>query len=418
MIAPYHLAIDVYNRGAAAENWIFVWLPLLMLAARGIASNSAYATAWLAASYAICVFSHATVAAVSAALPFAYVLVFSDHKRRWRAASRTVFGLILGTGLAAVFLLPAVLDQSKTWVSLQTSDWGDYRNWWLFQIRDKVTEAGTIGTGIPWYFSYKMRILVITLWTLVFSGASWWLVRRYSTSATVRRLAAFYLGTTLVAFFLMLRQSDLVWRVVPVLRLMQFPHRLSTFLVMAAAALSCLAFTSLRQTGARYGAGVIVLSILGWVAADAVSARQAFSVWRYIPPARQAQNAGLMRTQEDYFTFWPKTAPMPDLQTIPQLEKFIAAHPPKQAHLTGEAAAGSAIVESWRPRRVLLKLNAPAAGQLILNHFYIEGWRARREGTEADLPLSPSRPEGPLIDGKGYARRGVQSDRRLAGRPR
>jgi hypothetical protein len=397
MIAPYHLAIDVYNRGAAAEYWIFVWLPLLMLAAQGIASNSGYSTAGLAGSYALCVYSHATVAACSAALPLAYVLTFSEPKRRWRATLASVFGLMLGVGLAAVFLLPAVLDQSKTWASLQTEGWGEYRNWWLFSIRDQITETGTQGTGIPWYFSYKMRILVITIWTVIFSGTSYWLTRRYSTSGMARRLAAFYLGTTVAAFFLMLRQSAIVWRVIPVLPLLQFPFRLSTFLVMAAAALSCLAFGSLKQKGARYGAAAIMLSLLGWIAADAVFARQAYSVWRYVPPERAAQNAGLLRTQKEHYAFWPKAARVIDLSTVAALEKFIAAHPPKQAHLTGEAAAGSALVESWKPRKVLLKVDAPAGGQLILNHFYMEGWRARIEGSPTDLTLNPSRPDGLIV---------------------
>ena len=397
MIAPYHLAIDVYNRGAAAEYWIFVWLPLLMLAARGITAGSRYSTAGLAVSYALCVYSHASVAACSAALPVAYVLIFSDSKRRWQAALATVFGVLLGVGLAAVFLLPAMLDQSKTWFSTYASGWGDYRNWWLFQIRDQITETGTLGTGIPWYLSFKMRVLVITIWTVVFSGTAYWLVRRYSTQGMARRLAAFYMGTTVAAFLLMLRQSAFVWKVVPVLPLLQFPFRLSTYLVMAAAVLSCLAFASLKEKGARYGTVVIVLSMLGWAAADAVSARQAYSVWRYIPPQRAAQAAGLLRTQQEYYSFWPKTARMPELQPIPELEKFIAANPPKQVHLTGEAAAGSAMVENWRPRRVLLKVDAPAAGQLILNHFYMEGWRARLEGSPTELTLKPSRPDGLMV---------------------
>jgi hypothetical protein len=239
-----------------------------------------------------------------------------------------------------------------------------------------------------------MRILVITIWTVIFSGTSYWLIRRWSTSGMARRLAVFYLGTTVAAFLLMLRQSEIVWRILPVLPLLQFPFRLSTFLVMAAAALSGLAFASLKQKGARYGAVVIVLSTLGWAAADAVSARQAYSVWRYVPPQRAAQAAGLLRTQEEYYAFWPKTARARDLGPIPELEKFIAAHPPKQAHLTGQAAAGSALIENWKPRRVLLKVDAPAAGQLILNHFYMEGWRARLEGSPTDLTVNPSQPDG------------------------
>ena len=394
MIAPYHLAIDLYNRAAAAEYWIFVWLPLLMLAARAIVSGSRYSLSAFAVSYALCVYSHATVAACSAALPLAYVLMFSDSRRRWRAMLVAGFGLALGIGLSAIFLLPAVFDQSKTWVDLYSTGWGDYRNWWLFQIRDKITETGTLGSGIPWYFSYKMRILVITMWTLIFSGTSYWLVRRYSTSDKTRRIAAFYLGTTLLTFFLMLRQSDLVWRFVPILRLLQYPHRLSTFLALATAALACLVFNILPQKGARFGAAVIVLSILGWMAADGVSARQAYGVWRYVPPARAAQSAGVMRTQQEESSYWPKPARVTELEAVPVFEKFLTDHPPKQIYLTGSAFGGTAIVESWKPRKVLLKVNTSAPGQLILNHFYMEGWRARPEGVEENLPLTPSQPDG------------------------
>src|SRR6185312_77191 len=394
MIAPYHLSIDVYNRGAAAECWIFVWLPLLMLAAQGVASNTRHSTAGMAISYALCIYSHATVAACSAALPFAYVVIFSQKSHRWRAVFSTVLGLGLGVGLASMFLMPAVLDQSKTWVSLQTEGWGDYRNWWLFQIRDKITETGTQGTGIPWYLSYKMRILVITLWTVAFSGASYWLVRRGSKSEQARRLAAFYIGLTFLMLFLMLRQSDIFWRVVPVLRLMQFPHRLSTFLVIGAAALSCLAFAHLKQKGAGYATALIVLSAAGWIASDAIFARQAYSAWRYVPPDRAAQNAGMLRTQKEHYAFWPKSARAIELSTIPALEEFIARNPPKKAYLTGAAAAGTAIIESWKPRMVLLKVSAPAPGVLILNHFFMDGWRARLEGNQVTLPLSPTRPDG------------------------
>jgi hypothetical protein len=70
-----------------------------------------------------------------------------------------------------------------------------------------------------------------------------------------------------------------------VLPLLEIPSRLGTFLVMAAAAISSLAFTDLKRKGAGYATAVLA-SLVGWVASDAVSARQACSAWRYIPAKR------------------------------------------------------------------------------------------------------------------------------------
>jgi hypothetical protein len=238
-----------------------------------------------------------------------------------------------------------------------------------------------------------MRIAVITLWSLLFCGASCWLIRRYAEAARIRRHSAFYAGLVMTAFFLMLRQSAIVWRIVPLLKLMQFPHRLNVFVVLAEAALAALAFATLRKGGFRLLSAVICLSLMGWGLADIASARQAFSSWRNIPPARAERAAGLLRTQQEYFSFWPKPAKVMEYLAIPQLERFITLHPPKHTELTGAAAQGTALVRRWNAREVLLDVTASGDGQLTLNHFYMDGWRARIAGTRTSLALVPSSPD-------------------------
>ena len=53
MSAPYHLAVDLYQRFFFAELWGFVWMPLVMLFTRASLRGGAGALAGLSVSYAI-----------------------------------------------------------------------------------------------------------------------------------------------------------------------------------------------------------------------------------------------------------------------------------------------------------------------------------------------------------------------------
>lgn len=58
ILAPYHLAIDTYVRGAAAELWGFVWLPLILLCVEGIRTHARWAPLGLAVAFALLAMAH------------------------------------------------------------------------------------------------------------------------------------------------------------------------------------------------------------------------------------------------------------------------------------------------------------------------------------------------------------------------
>jgi hypothetical protein len=402
MIAPYHLAIDLYNRGAAAEYWVFVWLPLIMISVERIIADDSYGVIWLALTYSLSVLSHTTVAACFAAIPVAYALVFSQGGSRIRSAIRTVAGLAMGVGISGFFVLPAALDQGKTYTA-QTEGWGDYRNWWLFDIRDKITEAGTIGAGIPWYLSFKMRMLVITLWMLFFCIFAYWFCVRSAPAGTRHRFldramrnrhAVFYLVVVLTCFFLMLRQSDLVWRLNPILRLLQLPLRLHTMIVLAAAMLSAMAWENVEKNGVRWVGAVLILTMGAWLATDMVFARQAFGVWRSVSVERAEHAAWMARTQLEVFsTYWPRYSPAAKFGDMAAFDRLIAEHPPKTA-VFSQPKAGSATIVNWQPRSIELSVHTAGGGEMILNHFYYDGWTAYEKTGHVAIPLTPSHPDG------------------------
>jgi uncharacterized membrane protein YfhO len=390
MVAPYHLAIDLYNRGAAAEYWTFVWLPLVMLSADRIVRRCKYGVVCLAITYALCVLSHAAVAACFAAVPVAYVLVFSDHGSRIRSVGIACGGLLAGIGLTAPFLLPAVFDQKKAYLSAYP---GDYGSWWLFSIRDKITDATTQLTHIPWYFSFKMRIAVITVWMVLFVLFLYTLTLKNASENLTRRRAGFFAAATLICLFLMTSQSDFIWRLIPSLRWLQFPYRLNTVIVLASAALTGLALEGLSLRRNRISFSIVALSLVGFLSSTVVSAEQAFSKWRHISAERLSTNAQIVKTQMEATPFWPKPARASDLRDVSAFDRFIAENPPKAVTFTA-GAAGDATIATWHPRAIELTVHCSQAGQIILNHFYYEGWRASRGDTKDAIALTASQPDG------------------------
>lgn len=396
MVVPYHVAIDLYNRGAAAEYWLFVWLPLVMLYAQRIVGNVPYSAVWLAVTYALCAYSHGTVAAVFAAVPIAYVVLFSQPGSRIRQIFLAGAGIATGIGLAAVYLLPASLDRYKAFVADQTVGWGDYRNWWLFQIRNSVTEAGTIGAGFPWYLSYKMRVAVITVWMAGFCIAAYFIIRSRSSSSRTRSHAAFYTGLTVVCFFLNLESSDFIWRMSSVLRLIQIAHRLDTMISMSAAVLAAMVWESLGRQRTRAGIALLSICVFGWFAADMAAARQGYARWRHIPAERAASAVIRNKKQMEYYILWPIEAPAVQLAAPADFDRFVLAHPPKTAAFTGNGSGLVQVRNDWRPRHFELSVRSPAPGHIIVNHFYYQGWTAVQKETGAAIPLTHT-PEG-LMD--------------------
>jgi hypothetical protein len=105
MAAPYHLA-DFYGRGALAETCAIALIPLLALGLKRVGEGKSMTLAALA--YAAMIATHLPLALLASLLlvaPYALVLA----RGRVRALLAFAPPLALGIGLAAIYLLPALL---------------------------------------------------------------------------------------------------------------------------------------------------------------------------------------------------------------------------------------------------------------------------------------------------------------------
>ena len=403
MIAPYHLAYDLYYRGASAELWVFVWLPLVLLSAEGLLRHSRWAVPGGAVSYSLAILSHPSTALCFAPIAVAYLFFLSESKERVRSTAAFVVILLLGLSLDAVYLLPAILDQRKASVSLYTSGMVDYRNNWVLPGHGEITWAvhylydkftGKVGPTSPVIKVYAW-ILMITLSALGAITLLFLLIRRYETKYRLRCVAGFYVGIALLTFFLMTKPSGFVWEIVGFLKFLQFPFRLNVMLALCLAVLAALAGPYLLRPRARAITLFLVLMAVGWLCADVWAPTRVFSAWR-LDPGMEEWKQQWIRTQMEPFDMRPRPANEHIPVDASEFDRFVAIHPPKTARLaalsTGNTS-GTARVERWQPRRVVLKVEATRDSELTLNHFYYAGWQGRIEGAATNLTVSPS-PDG------------------------
>jgi hypothetical protein len=401
LVAPYHLAMDVYLRGASAEFWVFVWFPLVLWSADGLLRRSRWAVAIAAAGYALAVLSHPTLALCFAPIPLAYVFFFSQSKECIRNTVMTGAALLLGVGLSGLYLLPAMVDQGKAYVVLQTMGHFDYRKQWLWQDSHELAAAGRYFYGrlagtahhVSWETALKLPFLVVTPLSFIAIAALFLVVVRRERAGRIQRVAIFYGVVTVISLFLMTSFSAIFWWMAPFLKFLQFPFRLNAMLVISAAALAALAAPHLWPMRARIMTVFLIAVALGWLGLDAFYAARGFSAWGTNLLGKQEDVRQIVRRQMDFPSMWPRPANLVLASNFRAFDGFVAAHPPKGAELETPFignVVGVVRVENWEPRRVTLEVDAPYDCQLTLNHFYYRGWQGRIDGAQGILPARPS----------------------------
>jgi hypothetical protein len=342
LLAPYHAAIDLYTRGALSEIWSFVWMPLVLWFVDRVAARERWAFQGLAVSFALLLCSHLPVTLIFSPV----ILLCAIRNRtlvRASAAVRVSAALALGAGLAAVYLAPAMLTQSNVRMGDLSAGFYDYHDNWIFK---------------PPFNAFRIAVLAVSICTAAYVAALF-------------RFSRFYCALGVTALFFMTPLSAPIWRLIWPLKILQFPWRFNALLVVAAAALSALAY-------ARIPRPIRALILCACGIAVLPAALTGFATHRF---------ANTLLREE--YPYWPRTSPAPEVYET--LDRFLVEHPAKSARLD---PAGSAVVQSWRARHVVLAVETGTGARLTLAHFFYPGWRASIEQTKQAIAVSASQPEG------------------------
>jgi len=398
MAMPYHLA-EIYVRGALAELWAFVWIPLILFFINRAVAGRSLACVGLAVCYALLIMTHLPTALIFSIVPVGYAFFTANKKSRVKAVVVTLASLLIGIGLSAVYLLPALLTQQNVFISRMVTGYFDYHNWflfshWSFETEDKLT-----------YLSLAFDMIGIAGCSFFISKS-----RLSNRQSTLRR---FWFVIASASVFMMTELSKPLWWAISSLRKIQFPWRFNLPLSIAVAALLALALFSLKTTPPASGKSLKMIAlalIIIWIPAMTFEAWMRFPQTSPDPAASIAKSKqiALSRDAPEYRPRWNES--MRDLDWSASmdidnwdalLEKEFDATLERVAIQEGSAprvrltgGTGQATVTVRKPGEIHMHVETPTSALLEAPQFYYPNWTSHLTGETTSLMISPSKPDG------------------------
>jgi hypothetical protein len=276
---------------------------------------------------------------------------FSRDRRRQEAAS-LVCGVLLGFGLSAVYLLPALLYIPFANIALHWSVMGQdtYDRSYFF--------IGFVETDSLLLTAYWLAVAILAG---VYFRATRQKPERY-----------FFLSLVLAAQFLMLPLSKPLWEYIPLLKTLQLAERLFAIPTLCLAALAALALPNLRRVSyAMVGLSCAITMVVAWNTRTTLD-------W-YRTNNHQRYESYLLNIDQ-----YPVYLTSPDLMQLYDAKGLEAL---RARHALISAESGDATVEvlQWQPRTKVFRYRAAEPFVLRVRQFDFPGFRAFQDERELDV---------------------------------
>jgi hypothetical protein len=367
MVAPYHL-YDIYARGALAEATGYAVVPLIALSLKRLAEGRSRHLPLLALGYAALLLTHLPTALLVTLFLIAPYTIFlaAGSDRRARFLAEALAGGLLGTGLAAIYVVPAL--GLFPYVSADALSSSFYRpeNWFFWHVN-----AGEFGGRM-------LLIVPVSVGAALLAIAAGMAAR-----AGNNREPLFWAALTVILVVLIAGAVPPLWQL-PGLKLVQFPWRALVLVEFAAITTLASAAPQLRAPLVLAGAAALALaySVFGMLVVHVLDrtwtgqASAAAEIRRDYADAPEYLPAGTKIVQG--------SGPSPKHIELPPLRVAQASDP--RARLTvAEAKDGG----------ISITVAAPAATAVTLPRFAFPHWEVRDESGRV-VPIAPT-PAGRLV---------------------
>ncbi|HMX24495.1 MAG TPA: hypothetical protein PKC13_02640 [Blastocatellia bacterium] len=318
-----------------------------------------FSAAGLAVSYALLIVSHLPTALIFSPVPILYVIGLAERGNKMRATIKAAGAMILGIGLSATYLLPALA--LREFVSMQEMSKPEinFENWFVL--------TSVLARGFSAYLSR------IVLSMAAVAGGAYFIARRNQSEA-VGRECGFWAAVAAGTILMMTPLSKPLWKLLPVLQNVQFPFRFNTVLCVATASLIAPALASFKPTASFRSAAfpnLLALSALVWILVLPLAAWREYKVH----PVTRAGYRALIDNNQDAPEYRPRWAERDVFYAL--LGELRQAKRLEQVSVVEGSA--EVAVENWTPRSVSLRVNSHAGAVLRVGQLFFPGWRVRTE---------------------------------------
>lgn len=272
----YYHAIDVYVRGAFAEFYSFVFIPLIFWAAYKLSKKFTWPYVVIGAlSIAGLVLSHNLIALMT--MPFfliwcMFALSFTKNKILFMKMCAGL--LLLGFGVAAYFWLPSFVERKYTIINILTSELANYSLHFVCvrQLWESPWGYGGSIQGCIDGISFEIGKIQLVASFIALLLAVVFLLRHKKSEKSMAVVLFFCF--LLFCIFLMTKYSKPVWDFLPPMWYIQFPWRFLLITSFISAFLTGSLISFIHSKYARIALAVILICGLIFMNISSFSAQR------------------------------------------------------------------------------------------------------------------------------------------------
>jgi len=377
---PYALLI-VYMRSDFAEQFAMVFFPLMFLfgievfgALDTSARTRLRSTAFLALTFA-CVWLTNAPAGVVVSYTLGALLIFSCiMTKSSRPALYGVSALLLGFGISAFYLIPAIHEQS--WVNITqalASGLSPAQNFLYTTIAD---QEHNVFNRIASHTALLMILL-----TALFAAVTCLNNRKQQPRSIDPWVRNSLFVVCVLSTFLMIRFSLVFWQLLPKLRFVQFPWRWMSILAIPFA---CFLAAGATQKRLRWYGTAVVTSLVIAILAGAAAYMVRHTWWdsEDVPTLLEAQ-----QKDEGYEGVDEYDPAGDDHSSLPEKSSRATL---KRLHGNAATRDQKMHIEFWGAERKQLRIDSREPVRLSLRLLNYPAWRVLVN----DRAVTPSPPTG------------------------
>lgn len=384
--APYH-ALDIYVRGALAEFFSFVFMPLVFWASDKLSEKKTVFLAILVGIFlSLLVLTHNLIA-----LPFMFFfivyviyLLLSSKEKKKLIILFFISGLV-AIGLSAYFWIPAILEKQYTLVdSILTKELASYNLHFVYLRQFWNSPWGFGGSlfGLEDGLSFqigKIQAISVLLSVVLFIIM---IFRKYLNPKTAGfPLVAFILFS--VSIFMASFYSEPVWNIMQFLAYIQFPWRFLLFTAVFTSALGGFLIYSMEKILPQK---IVFLSFTLLILITIFSVNSFFKPSKHlnVKDSFYLDNYDIeWRVSDSSYEYVPKqvATKLSEAKTTKlDIEKNEI---PKKSFVTPDS--GLNIIEQINKPHYKKYKAEGSGGLLQVNTYYYPGWRAYIDGKEVEI---------------------------------
>lgn len=365
--APYK-ATDVYVRGAMSEFWSLVFYPLIFWAVyKLIKTLKPKYIAFLGISIGMLLTTHLLMSMIFTLPAAAWTIYWVIKEKKWKNILKVVWGVFLGVGFAAFFILPVVFERAYAHTETMTMGYFGYLQHFVNIYKIFIsTEWGYGSSGFP---NEKLNLstgIIQWVFGLITIGVGSFFVfiaERIKARTDFNRkvvnmfinkkdkekrnwgILAIVLGILEIFILFMIHvKSSFIWSILPILAWLQFPWRFLTVSIFLLSVIGGLGIYLLPRFKIWIGISLIVI---------------AFSLTHsYFVP-----KDWINITDKDKFsgTYWQKELTISIFDYLPIYAKL---PPIKEAPATPEVLEGKATFDNyqkgsdWQKGKIMVEKDA------------------------------------------------------------